>query len=82
MSWEILKKVIKDTSTGIDGKTFCASRVWGHIGGFSYLGFSAYNVYTTHDFNYIAFATGFAAIVGSVAGAIWAKKDTEPSGGA
>ena len=76
--WEILKKVLLDISTGIDGKTFCASRVWGNVGGVSYLALSGYNVYVTHHFDHVAFAAGFAAIVGSVAGAVWAKKDTEP----
>ena len=46
----------------------------------SYIGLAISDFYVTHTFNYIAFGTGFAAIIGSVGGAIWAKKDTEPKG--
>ena len=69
---------MNDISTGIDGKTFCYARCWGHIGGFCYLGLSIYKVITTKEFDYVSFGAGFAAIIGSVGGAIWAKKDTEP----
>ena len=79
-AWAVCKKVLLDTSTGVDGKTYCATRCWGHVIRVCYLALSAYNVYLTHTFDHIAFAGGFAAIETSVAGAIWVKRSTEPQG--
>ena len=78
--WESIKKVIKDISTGIDGRSYCYARCTGHLAVVSYIGLAISDFCITHTFNYIAFGTGFAAIIGSVGGAIWAKQDTEPKG--
>ena len=76
----LFKKILKDISTGIDGNSYCYARCTGHLAVISYIGLAISDFYVTHTFNYIAFGTGFAAIIGSVGGAIWAKKDTEPKG--
>ena len=74
-----LRKVLVDISTGIDGKTFCWARCAGHLGMLSYIGLAISDFCVSHQFNPIAFGTGFGALIGSVGGAIWAKKDTEPN---
>ena len=74
-----LRKVLVDISTGIDGKTFCWARVSGHLAVVSYIGLSVSDFVVSHQFNPIAFGTGFGALIGSVGGAIWAKRDTEPT---
>lgn len=79
MKWDQgIGKVLKDISTGIDGKTFCYARCTGHLAVVSYVGLAISDFIITHSFNPVAFGTGFAALIGSVGGAIWAKRDTEP----
>ena len=73
-----IKKILRDISTDIDGKTFCYARCTGHLAVISYIGLAISDFVATHQFNPVAFGTGFAALIGSVGGAIWAKKDTEP----
>lgn len=72
------KKMLMDISTGIDGKTFCYARCTGHLAIIAYIGLTISDFVVTHNFNPIAFGTGFGAMIGSIGGAIWAKKDTEP----
>lgn len=76
----LFKKILKDVSTGVDGATYCCTRIYGHFGVLTYLGLCIADFVTTHSFNYVAFGTGFAAIVAGQGVAIFAKKDTEPKG--
>lgn len=77
---EALTKVLKDISTGIDGTSYCCTRIYGHFGVTTYLGLCIADFAATHAFNYVAFGTGFAAIVAGQGVALLAKKDTEPKG--
>lgn len=75
---EIFKKILKDISTGIDGKTFCCSRLYGHFAVLTYIGLCISDFVICHKFDYVAFGTGFAAIVAGQGVAIFAKRETEP----
>ena len=77
---EALKKILKDVSTGIDGKTYCYARCTGHLAVLAYIALSVSDFVVTKQFNFLSFGTGFATIIGSVGGTIWAKQDTEPKG--
>ena len=71
----VLKKLWKDLMCEDDaGTTVCPVRFWG--GGFgvpSYLGAAGYMLHQHGTINLVEFATGFAAIVGVIAGGIAVK---------
>lgn len=71
-------KIIKDILTNADGVTYCHARVSGFITTLVYLSIQVLDFATTHKFDSIAFATGYAAILTAVCGGVWMKKDTEP----
>jgi hypothetical protein len=56
-----------------NNSVYCPVRVFGAGGFGSYLGLSAYHVISHGVFDYIGFATGAAAIIGTVAGGIGIK---------
>ena len=70
--------VLKDISTGKDGETYDCVRVYGGLAILVFLSLSIADFVVTLEFNYMAFGTGFAAIIGSMGGALWAKQGTEP----
>jgi hypothetical protein len=80
--WLTIKKVVRDCSTEIDGKTYCPFRV----GGLSLIGsgiptFIGLAIYSTvanpdHHFDMIAFGTAFGAMmtgIGLLAGGVTFK---------
>lgn len=80
-----IAKLIKDCMTGPDGLTFDPARVVGYpmsIAGFCVFFYASIkSVLATHAFDYVAFGTGFAAMMGGlllVAGSVAAKNHTEP----
>ena len=76
--WKLIKKILKDISTGVDGESYCCTRLYGHFGVLTYLGLCISDFCVSHEFNYVQFGTGFAAIVAGQGAAIWAKRQTEP----
>jgi len=71
--WATIRKVVKDCSTEIDGKTFCPIRVGGMslIGSGipTFIGLSIFSVIQNpeHHFDMIAFGTAFGAIMSGIA---------------
>ena len=73
-----MKKLIKDILTGVDGQTYDAARVAMWPGLLGMIGLAGYNIYKGLNVDYMAFGTGFAAILAAAGAAIGMKKDTEP----
>lgn len=80
----VVKKVIKDCSTGINGHDYDPARVIGYginlIGGLVFIGLAIYDTFQNHKFNYDGFAMGLTGIAlgltGAAAGVVL-KKSTE-----
>lgn len=66
--------------SGRDNQTLDLGRILWAKGSVVFSGLAAYHVVHTGSFDYIAFGTGFAAVLAAGGAAIWAKKDTEPHG--
>lgn len=66
--------------TGKDNTTLDLGRILWAKGSVVFAGLSVYHVVHTGTFDYVAFGTGFAAVLAAGGAAIWAKKDTEPNG--
>lgn len=62
----LLKRIIKDISTEVNGQDYDITRILAIIGFLFFLGLSTYTVYNKKDFDYIAFATGLGAIIALV----------------
>ena len=80
-----LKKLLKDCFTGPSGHTYDPARVFGYpcaiAGVWVFLFASVHEVLTKDTFDYVAFSTGFAAMMGGlllIAGSVAAKNFTEP----
>jgi hypothetical protein len=69
-----------DLITGKDNATLDLGRILWAKGSVVFTGLSIYHVIHTHTFDYIAFGTGFAAIMTAGGAALMFKKDTEPNG--
>lgn len=74
----MMQRMLMDVLTIADGKTFCHARVSGFATTLVYNGMTLASFITTHHFDNIAYATGYAAILTAVCGGAWMKKDTEP----
>lgn len=80
----LVKKVIKDCATGLNGEDYDPARVIGYgiivVGSLIFLGLSIYDTIKTGKFDYAGFATGFGSIgltLASAGAGVWFKKDTE-----
>lgn len=71
-------KFFKDILTGIDGSTYDNIRVYMLLGVLVYLGSSLWHLYDDNLFDFVAFGTGFAAILAAGGAGIMFKKETEP----
>ena len=75
----MITKILKDVLTNADGITYCHARVSGAVTTVIYWGMGMWTVISTHTFEPVQFATGYAAILAAVCGGAWMKKDTENS---
>ena len=80
-----IKKLFKDCFTGIDGESYDALKISGYpscvLAVIIYLANSLYISFTKGVFDYIAFGTGFAALMGAllaVGAGVAVKSHTEP----
>jgi hypothetical protein len=64
--------------SGKDNQTLDLGRIIWFKGAAVFSGLAIWHVYKTSTFDFVAFATGFGAILGAGGAALWAKKDTEP----
>lgn len=86
--WQILKTVIHDGVTGIDGFTYDPLKCIGYpstmLAILVYLSGGIVSLYKTGAIDYVQYGTGFAAIMGgllAVAAGVAVKSHTEPQGG-
>lgn len=73
-----VKKFLKDITTGIDGKTYDAIRVYMLLGVIVFLGCTTWHLYDDNIFSFIEFGTGLAAIFAGGGAGIGFKQKTEP----
>lgn len=73
-----LKQHMLNLFTGRDNTTLDMGRILWFKGSLVFSGLSVYHVFKTGTFDYIAFGTGFAAVLAAGGAAIGFKKDTEP----
>lgn len=86
--WGVIRQFFKDILTGKDGESYDVGRLIALLGGAGFvLGGGAQIAMMLHDlwfnkvyheFPFIQFGTGFAAMCGGSGALLWAKKDTEP----
>jgi len=76
-----IKQHLLNLFSGKDNKTLDLGRVLWFKGSVVFSALSIYHVWKTGTFDFVAFSTGFGAILAAGGAAIWAKKDTEPSNG-
>ena len=77
-----LKKLLMDSITEPDKKTFCPLRILAIAGIIQYLVLSVHLFYKTGTFDYQGFAIGFAAIISGAGVALGLKRDTPASSSA
>lgn len=81
MSWasfKTMQKLLKDWSTGIDGKTHDPARASFIVSVVSFIGLSAAALWLKGQWDAMNFGGGLAAIVAGHGWAIKAKSETEP----
>ena len=71
-----LRKLLMDSITEPDKKTFCPLRILAIAGIIQYLALSVHLFYKTGTFDYQGYAIGFAAIIGGAGVALGLKKDS------
>lgn len=81
---ELIKKVIKDCSTGPNGEDYDPARVVGYgivaLGGIQFLVLTAWVTFQTGKFDGVQFSIGLTGVSGAIAAAaagVWLKKTTE-----
>ena len=71
--WELIKKVVKDCHTGVDGNTFDWAKITGTWSVITYLGMCAYHLTDDNIFEPVPFSTGLVAIIVAVCGGVAIK---------
>lgn len=82
----VVKKVLKDCSTGINGNDYDPARVIGYginaLGGLVFICLAIFDTFQNNKFNYEGFAMGLTGIAFGLTGAaagVALKKSTEPN---
>lgn len=75
---ELIKALIHDCLTGIDGKSYDIARVLLFFGGIGFVVFSGYHVYHNHTFDPTNYGIGLGGIIGGGGAGIKIKETTEP----
>ncbi len=73
-----MKKFVKDILTGLDGETYDTAKAAMWIGIFGQIGLSGYHIYKGLSIDFLAWGTGFAAIIAAAGVAIKLKENSEP----
>lgn len=74
----MIKKILIDSLTGCDNKTFDNGRVLAFLVVICFLLFTAYDVYTTHTFEYEQFGIGIGATFAGIGLNLKLKEQSEP----
>lgn len=75
-----MMKLLKDITTGIDGKTYDNVRCYMLVGVLAYLALTGYHLWDDNAFDWIGFASGFGIILAGGSAGIGLKAQTEPKG--
>jgi hypothetical protein len=78
--FSLIKKVIHDCLTGVDGVTYDPARVYGGMAILVFLGNSMYAIYLGQPWGAIDFGTGFGMVIAGFGTAVFMKSGTEPTG--
>lgn len=73
-----MRKFIKDILTGLDGETYDTAKAAMWFGIFGQVGLSGYHIYKGLPIDFLAWGTGFAAILAAAGVAIKLKENSEP----
>lgn len=76
----VIKQVIHDCATGIDGVTYDPARIYGGLAVIVYLANSIYAVSKGQPWGAVDFGTGFGLLMTGIGAAIALKSNTEPKG--
>jgi hypothetical protein len=77
--FSLIKKVIRDCLTGVDGVTYDPARVYGALAILVFLGNSMYAIYLGQPWGAIDFGTGFGLVMAGFGAAVAMKAQTEPT---
>lgn len=75
----IIKKVIHDCLTGVDGNTYDPARVYGGMAVNVFLLNSMYAIYRGQPWGAVDFGTGFGLLMAGFGAAVAWKSQTEPT---
>jgi hypothetical protein len=75
---KLLKKVINDCFTGIDGETFDPARFLWFVGIVAFLVFASIELYRTGKFDMTNFAFAYSGLLAAGAAGVKIKESTEP----
>lgn len=73
-----MRKFIKDILTGLDGETYDTAKAAMWFGIFGQVGLSGYHIYKGLSIDFLAWGSGFAAILAAAGVAIKLKEKSEP----
>lgn len=73
----LIKTVLKHITTEKDGESYCPARLMWAVGNLVFLTLSVWHFVKHGSFDYMQFATGFATVQVSGAGAVKLKETTE-----
>jgi hypothetical protein len=74
----LIRKVISDCMTGIDGQTFDPARVYSGLAVMVFLFNSMYAIYRGQPWGAVDFGTGFGLLIAGFGAAVALKSGTEP----
>ncbi len=76
---KLLKKVINDWFTGIDGETMDPARFLWMLGMFAFLAFTAHGIYNNEKFDMVNFGLAYGALLAAGATGVKLKESSEPT---
>lgn len=74
-----MNKLLKDCLTGKDNQTYDIGRVLWFLSVLVFLILSTWDCWLDHDFKPADYGTGLGLVLAAGGGALWLKRDTEPS---
>jgi hypothetical protein len=75
-----IHKIIRDSLTGRDNKTFDGGRILWIVGGLAFIAYGGWEVFLTNHFPAQDFGIGFGSILGGGGVGIGFKAKAEPNG--